>query len=129
MNLDAWLLPASGLVFAVHGAWSWRHREADAWTQIGVAAIVARLWAYHRLYDDLLLILPLIALYRLARSDPPARGAGALFAVGCVALVAPITPIVEHASWALVGLWFLQLGYLAWRAGVERSYRGRVSAS
>jgi hypothetical protein len=129
MNLDAWLLPASGLVFAVHGAWSWRHREADAWTQIGVAAIVARLWAYHRLYDDLLLILPLIALYRLARSDPPARGAGTLLAIGCVALLAPITPVVEHASWALVALWFLQLGYLARRAVVERSYRGRVSAS
>jgi hypothetical protein len=94
-----------------------------------VAAIVARLWAYHRLYDDLLLILPLIALYRLARSDAPPRGAVALFAVGCVALAAPITPVVEDASWALVALWFLQLGYLAWRAGLERSYRARVSAS
>ena len=136
LDLDAWLLPASGLVFALHGGWSWRHREADAWTQIGVAAIVARLWAYHRLYDDLLLILPLIALYRLARSDFPSRGAGALFAIGCLALLAPITPVVEHASWVLVALWFLQLGYLAWRAGVERSiYRGvrvatgRISSS
>jgi hypothetical protein len=136
LELDAWLLPASGLVFALHGVWSWRHREADAWTQIGVAAIVARLWAYHRLYDDLLLILPLIALYRLARSDLPARGAGALFAIGCLALLAPITPVVEHASWVLVALWFLQLGYLAWRAGVERRiYRGvrvatgRISSS
>jgi hypothetical protein len=33
-----------------------------------------------------------------------------------VALLAPITPVVEHASWALVALWFLQLGYLARRA-------------
>lgn len=136
LDLDAWLLPASGLAFSAHGAWSWRHREADAWTQIGVAAIVARLWAYHRLYDDLLLILPLIALYRLARSDPRARGAGELFAIGCLALLAPITPVVEHASWALVALWLAQLGYLARRARVERRiYRGvkvatgRISSS
>ncbi len=111
-----WILPASGLVFALHGLWAFRHREADLWVILGVAAIVARIWAYHRVYDDLLLILPLIALYRLARGPAPDRAAWALFLAGGAALVAPVTPILAHASWALVSMWLLQLGYLMHRA-------------
>ncbi|HUF89234.1 MAG TPA: glycosyltransferase 87 family protein [Gemmatimonadota bacterium] len=129
LGLGAWILGASALAFALHGLWAWRHRGADAWVQIGVAAIVARLWAYHRVYDDLLLVFPLIALYRMARRDAPDRVAWALFLLGAVTLAAPITPILEEASWALVAVWLLQLGYLGWRAEGERRYRGRVSAS
>lgn len=119
-GLEDWILPASGLVFALHGLWAWRHREADLWVMIGVAAIVARLWAYHREYDDLLLVLPLIALYRLARGPEPVRHARALFALGSVALLAPITPMREYASWALVILWLLQLALLAAAARPRR---------
>ena len=36
----------------------------DVWAQLGVSAIVARLWSYHRLYDDLLIVIPVIANYR-----------------------------------------------------------------
>src|SRR3546814_1321292 len=74
LGLRDWIFPASGLAFALHGLWAWRHREADLWVRIGVAAIVARLWAYHRVYEDLLLVLPLIALYRLARPEEPTTG-------------------------------------------------------
>ncbi|CAN5837419.1 hypothetical protein BH20GEM1_BH20GEM1_17880 [soil metagenome] len=132
LELEVWAFPASGLVFALQGAWTWRHRGADPWVLIGVAAIVARVWAYHRVYDDLLLVFPLIALYRLARSDPPARGAGPLFALGCIALAAPITAIVEHASWTLVALWLAQLLFLLRHARVQRGVRvatGRISSS
>jgi hypothetical protein len=115
-DLDAWILPASGLVFAVHGVWASRHRDADLWVLLGVAAIVARIWAYHQVYDDLLLVVPLIALYRLGRGETPDRTAWALFVVGAAVLVAPVTPILRHASWALVLLWLLQLAYLMFRA-------------
>jgi hypothetical protein len=132
LELEAWVFPVSGLVFALQGAWTWRHRDADPWVLIGVAAIVARVWAYHRVYDDLLLVFPLIALYRLARIDPPARAAGALFALGCIALAAPITPILERASWALVALWLAQLVFLLRQARVQRGVSvatGRISSS
>jgi hypothetical protein len=112
-GLEDWIFPASGVVFALHGLWAWRHRRADPWVAIGVAAIVARLWAYHREYDDLLLVLPLIALYRLARGPEPVPHARALFALGSLALLAPITPLREYASWALVILWLCQLAVLA----------------
>jgi hypothetical protein len=118
LGLADWAFPASGLAFALHGLWAWRHRTAELWTRIGVAAIVARVWAYHRAYDDLLLLLPLVALYRLTRRES-SRAAEGLFLLGAVALAAPATPILRGASWSLVTVWFLQLGYLARRAAVE----------
>jgi hypothetical protein len=121
IGLHGWIFPASGLVFALHGAWSWRHRRADPWVLIGVAAIVARIWAYHRVYDDLLLVFPLIALYRLARSDDSARGARILFAVAAVSLAIPITLLVERATWVLVTIWWAELAFLI--AHARRSTR------
>jgi hypothetical protein len=117
LGWSAWILPASGLVFALHGLWTSRHRDADPWVLLGVAAIVARIWAYHQVYDDLLLIVPLIALYRIGRGESRDRTAWALFLAGAAALAAPVTPILAHASWALVAVWLLQLGYLMHRAG------------
>ncbi|MGH7565343.1 MAG: glycosyltransferase 87 family protein [Gemmatimonadota bacterium] len=129
IGLRNWIFPASGLVFAVHGAWSWRHRGADPWVLIGVAAIVGRVWAYHRVYDDLLLVFPLIALYRLAQSDQAGSGAKALFALGCVALAAPISWLLQHASWALVAVWLLQLAYLMKRASPSTERAPALSAA
>ena len=116
LGLKAWILPASGLIFALHGLWAWRHRGTDLWVLLGVAAIVARIWGYHRVYDDLLLIFPLIALLRLAHGEPRRGEAWALFLLGAAALAAPITPILAHATWTLVAVWLLQLGYLMHRA-------------
>jgi hypothetical protein len=132
LGLSPWAMPASLVIFALHGLWAWRHRGADLWVLIGVAAIVARLWAYHRVYDDLLLIFPLIALYRLRRRPQPDRGAWALFVLGAAALAAPITPILMHATWALVAVWLLQLAYLMRTAALYRGVSvatGRISSS
>lgn len=116
LGLQAWILPASGLIFALHGLWAWRHRGSDLWVLLGVAAIVARIWGYHRVYDDLLLLFPLIALLRLAHGEPRSGGAWVLFLLGAAALAAPVTPILAHAPWLLVAVWLLQLGYLMGRA-------------
>jgi hypothetical protein len=129
LGLRSWIFPASGVVFALHGLWAWRHRGADPWVLIGVAAIVARLWAYHRVYDDLLLIFPSIALYRVARGDSPDMGAWLLFLLGGIALAAPITPLIEHASWTLVAVWLLQLAFLMRRARPSPARAPAVSAA
>lgn len=128
MGLRSWIFPASALAFVLHGLWARRHREAALWTLIGVAAIVARIWAYHRVYDDLLLVLPLIALYRLARPEPSRGWAGALLLLGGIALAAPITPVLDHAEGLLVGIWLAQLVYLghsAARPGPAAARSGR----
>ena len=59
------------LLLAGLAIFTWRYRRIDVWLLLGVAAIVARLWTYHRVYDDGLLIVAMIALARLA-AEPQA---------------------------------------------------------
>ncbi len=93
-NLYAWLamvgwdrhlVLSSLVVLALLGGWTWRHRDADPWKLLAVAAITARVWSYHHHYDDVLLLFPLLALLRdvnaasaAGRDDRPALCALAL---------------------------------------------------
>ena len=90
-----WALPASLIILTTLGLWTCRHRQANVWLLLGVVAIVARIWAYHRLYDDLLILLPMIALLRIARREANGSDrnvvAGLLFLCSCLALLAPGT--------------------------------------
>ncbi len=101
-NLHAWLgalgarslLPAvSALVLVILGWWVYRYRRADIWLLMGVTACVANFWAYHLWYDDLVLVLPMVALYRLARwqgrNDEERIAAGALLGALVITGLAP----------------------------------------
>lgn len=85
VGLDGLSLPASLGALGALGAWVWRHRRADLWLLLGVTALVARLWFHHWAYDDVLLIVPMVTLYRIARAGHVGAGhaviAGASFAV------------------------------------------------
>ena len=74
LGLLTWILPASLLVWLVLGFWIYRHRDADLWVLLGVAAIVACFWTYHRWYDDVLLLLPMVALFRMAKRGSAVAG-------------------------------------------------------
>ena len=90
LGLERWVLPAGLLMLLVLGAWIFRYRRADIWLLMGVTAYVARFWSYHRWYDDLLILLPMIAMFRLAKHPP--RGdvvAGRLLAITAAAMLAP----------------------------------------
>ena len=72
-NLQVWLAsagwsdafaPLAITVLVALSVWFWRNRRQDTWLLFAVAAIVARLWTYHRVYDDAILIVTLIALAR-----------------------------------------------------------------
>jgi hypothetical protein len=76
-NLAAWLndaglgrlVPVTSLiVFVALGVWLYRYRHVDLWVRLGVIAIVTRFLAYHRLYDDVLVVLAFVALCRIAMS-------------------------------------------------------------
>lgn len=122
VGLEGWMFPASLLVLIVHGVWVWFHRRADIWVCLGVTALVARFWTYHRLYDDVFVVLPMIALFRAARSAPPA---GVLLAAGVSAMLLPAR--LHHLwpqPWPLVfalahtAVWLAMLVYLlrcAWK--------------
>lgn len=84
-NLRVWLAalglkwfshPAAALALAWLGVWTHRHSHADRVTLLGVTALVARLWTYHNSYDDFLLVVPMLALLRIAgRPDTNATDA------------------------------------------------------
>ena len=79
-GLQTWNRPASLLALAALGVWIYCHRHRDLWCLLGVTALVSRLWTYHRLYDDLLIVLPMITLFRIAKQSPSADGSGVVCA-------------------------------------------------
>lgn len=78
-NVSAWLNGAglarlvpvvSLVVFLALGIWLYRYRYVDLWVRLGVVAIATRFWSYHRLYDDVLIVLAFVALWRIATAVP-----------------------------------------------------------
>jgi hypothetical protein len=67
LGLKEWNFPASAIVLGLLGLWTYRNRQKELWLLLGVTAIVARLWTYHLWYDDLLMILPMVTLFRIAK--------------------------------------------------------------
>lgn len=93
LGLNRWIQPASLALFGGLGVWVYGHRRCDVWLLAAVAAMTARFWTYHGWYDDLLLVVPLVTLFRTARPSaagmPGDPAAGILFAVTLLALMAP----------------------------------------
>jgi hypothetical protein len=85
--------PVTLLVLCGLGLWVYRHRRIEPWILIGVTGIVARLWTYHGWYDDLLILLPMIALFRWIKQRPGVDGysllAGALLGTTLALTLAP----------------------------------------
>lgn len=83
---------SSLLVFLGLGLWIYWHRDRDLWILLGVTAIVARLWTYHRLYNNLLILLPMITLFRILKHHPSMQQrslAGILFALTWFGMLLP----------------------------------------
>jgi hypothetical protein len=53
-------------ILGLFAVWSYFYRRTDPLLMLGIGAAVARLWTYHRSYDDVLMVLPAVALYRIA---------------------------------------------------------------
>ena len=69
LGLSRWNLPASLIMLLITGGVVFIYRTVDVWILLGICAVVARLWTYHLVYDDLLAVLPLIALFRLTKTQ------------------------------------------------------------
>ncbi|MEW6145799.1 MAG: hypothetical protein AB1598_12360 [Thermodesulfobacteriota bacterium] len=93
LGLERLIFPASFVLIAAFSLWLFKFRKIDIWIQLGVAAIVARLWTYHRLYDDLLIIVPMIAIFRIVRTDKlspnESLAADLLLLISWLALLSP----------------------------------------
>jgi hypothetical protein len=118
--------PVSLAVLVLFGGWLFYNRHADTWLRLSVTAIVARVWVYHSWYDDILLLLPLAALYRIVRENRQAGlkpcsatdgrvhrlAAGALFALTLASLVAlhAFAPFRQISG----AVWMIVLAFLVW---------------
>jgi hypothetical protein len=117
LGLGTWMLPAALLVLGVLGVWVWHHRNEDLWILLGVTAVVARLWIYHFWYDDILLFLPMIALYRIARresvTDEIRVIAGGLLAALLLLMIAPGGLYLLPSPWNTIYQVFQVIAWLA----------------
>lgn len=123
IKLDGLEGPSSLLALMILGFWVYRYRRADIWILMGVTALVARFWTYHMWYDDLLVLLPMIVLFRIAsRGVPNAntdRLAGPLLAITILTLLAPgglylfpmpwnkLYVVMQTITWAAVLIFLL----------------------
>lgn len=92
MGLQEWMLPVSLGILLLSGWWICRHRRADYWILLGVAGLVAQFWAHHRLYDHLLILVPMVTLLRLSWRRPTSSRVGVV-----PALLFGLTWITVHA--------------------------------
>ena len=132
LGVEGWLLPGSLVILLGLGAWTFRYRRCDLWILLGVAGIVARLWTYHHLYDDILVVFPMVALLRQAKR-PGTSGMSDLLAgllLG-LALATTLTPTRLFYSWPRpwpllfsathVIVWFAVLAFLLQEARSQRT--------
>jgi hypothetical protein len=100
VGLGGWGPVGSIVALGAFCVWAWQRRGADIWVLIGAAAAVARLWAHHRPYDDIVLFLAAIALLRVTRCPDPrmARLAALLLVATCAALLTPAWAIYDISS-------------------------------
>jgi glycosyl transferase family 87 len=99
-GLGGLILPLAVLALAALGLWVLRHRAADVWVLLGVSALASRLFTYHYYVDDLLVIVPMIALLRLALGDSGTvqRTAAAVLAAAVLAQLIPTRCFTELGS-------------------------------
>jgi hypothetical protein len=118
LGLLRWSLPASASVFLALGWWVYVNRRADEWILLGVCALVARLGIYHLVYDDVLIIVPMLALYRVAKRESDDHNgvlAGALLAINIVSMLFLANwqragpPLHELFVWGHVLVWIVDL--------------------
>jgi len=86
VGLQNFVLPVASVLAC--GAWLLRHRRTDPWILLGVCALAARLGWYHRVYDDMLLLFPAMALLRVFASRRTPGGADARTARTALVLLA-----------------------------------------
>ena len=126
-GMRQFLLTSSIVVLLLFGVWAYLHRKCDIWLLLGVAAIVTRMWTYHRWYDDELLLIPMIALFRLMKSASSNHVPAVLFWAGLITMLAPgglyllpgALPQV-YTAWETF-LWLAYLVFLAKTCMQERA--------
>lgn len=129
-GLERFGLHVSLLLLSGLGVITYFCRCSDFWLLLGITSITARLWTYHQWYDDLLILLSLLVLLRIAHSytssTVTARTAGILFRANLVLMLVPggqflVPPPGDNLYLAALAFsWLASLGFLLHTAWKER---------
>lgn len=93
LGIKKWSHPLSLAAWLWLGYWTFSHRHLDRLLLLSVTALVARLWTYHNLYDDLLLAIPMLFLLQIAVGKTAgARRSGARGLVGALVVLLILPP-------------------------------------
>ena len=65
---------SSFAVLGLVGIWVWWRRRCPLWMLLGVTALVVRFASYHGWYDDVILLVPLVSLFRIAGGEGEGSG-------------------------------------------------------
>lgn len=134
-GLHDWMTPASLATLGLMAAWMAMRRRTDPWLLMGVAGIVARVWAHSTTYDDAFLLLPVIVLFRMLphTTGRMRRTAVVLLVLAWAALLMPTWAYYDlgsAAAWTIhalqTALWLGILAFLVALAG--RSPLGTLPA-
>jgi len=107
LGLEKWMMLSSGVIFAALETWTYYYRRADRWVLMAVAALVARMWTYHRVYDDVLILLPEVALFRIAKQNSSSDQqtiAGGLLLLSALAMLCP-AQLLDPSEWIWASKW------------------------
>ena len=107
-DLRAFATPASAALFIAFGAWVYRYRRVDPWLLLGVAAFVARTWSYARPYDDLLILVPIVTLFRITQGGPINRNTRLVAELLLVAMVICNLIPGNVVAWAPPGRYLIE---------------------
>ncbi len=131
LELDQWVGLASAITLLALGFWIYLHRKKDVWLLLAVTALVARFATYHNMYDDALILLPMICLFRIASSPQTENNndmiAGVLLALTVIVMVLPARMIHFPAPWQYVFtlghtiVWLLVLIFLGYYTGKAKA--------
>ncbi len=87
LDLSEWNKPASLVILFGLGLWILWNRQTSVWILASVAAIGAKIWTYHGWYDDLILLVPMLELYRQSDWGAPARSRAGVARILFIAMV------------------------------------------
>lgn len=136
LGMERFVLYISALIFLALGTWIYIQRQKNIWFLLAVTALVARLWGFHLLYDNALLILPEIALLMLLKRERITSQLGIaalmLLVVNILVILPPGNFVGQSKTIQLAlaltqGIvWLWTLVFFLWFVGQEKSDPGEV---
>ncbi len=121
LGMSHWALPVSLSLLALLGCWVYFHRNCNLWILMGVTTIFSRIWTYHRVYDDMLIILAIFAVIFILKENlnsETEKVGKALLIIAIVCSLAPASLRLLPSPWDLafklsqLSVWLAMLIYL-----------------